>query len=123
MIIPGFLSEEGRWSVVYPPLTDQILGLFPSFVLRGSCSTTWHTLANTMSKRADVVKVYLRAILPRQLAASAPEAIVKRTIRASTNTTVDTDKCETNFAFAVFDHLIDTANNAVRAQMDMIAWV
>lgn len=123
MIIPGFLSEEGRWSVVYPPLTDQILGLFPSFVLRGSCSTTWHTLANTMSKRADVVKVYLRAILPRQMATSAPEAIVKRTIRASTNTTVDTDKCETNFAFAVFDHLIDTANNAVRAQMDMIAWV
>ena len=125
MYIPGFIEESMKGgSVTHLPLTDQIQGLFPPFVLRGSCATTWHTLANTIAQRSDVIRVYLAAIpLADELKSSVADRVIKRSIKAAMNVHSDADVCENNFAIELFDHLVEVSNNAVHGQPDMLAWI
>ena len=123
MFLPGFIDDKHHWTVVYPALTEQIQMLFPSFVLRGSYAATWHTMASTFASRRDTIRVYLRAVLPEQMIPRMIDRVMKRSVRAAVGMNSETDKCEHSFAFALFDHLVDVSNNAVRAQMNMIAWI
>ena len=116
--IPNFLESED--AAVYLPLTNQIHGLLPKFMLRGSFATTWYSMCNTLSLTRKKVKVFLNAITG---AIPQAERLLTRARKSATNMDCDTEHYQGNFAFSLLNHLLETSNNVVNWNPEMISWV
>jgi hypothetical protein len=120
LCLPNFLA--GKRGIPHLPLTDQFLNFLPTFVLAGTVATTWHTLAAVISQNKETVRLYLCAVLTRELR-KLKEKMLQRTEIAATNVNTDTDHDERSFAFVLFQHLMETSNNAFHAQPNGFAWI
>jgi hypothetical protein len=120
LCIPNFLA--GKRGIPHLPLTDQFLNFLPTFVLAGTVATTWHTLAAVMSENKETVRLYLYAVLTKELR-KLGEKMLQRAEIAATNVNPDTDHDERSFAFVLFEHLMQTSNNAFHAQPNGFAWI
>jgi hypothetical protein len=104
------------------PLTDQFHNFIPPFLLRGTASTTRHTLANALTRNRETVRIFLQAILDPQSRLPG-EKMLSILSRLSTVAISEVEGTDAPFGFSLFDHLTDCANNAFRAQTLGIAWI
>jgi hypothetical protein len=120
--IPGSIGENNH--IVHLPLSDQIQKLLPRFVLKGSFSTSWGTVMNSIGKNATKLTILLTVLVPQDNAKKLPpKAMVNRVTKLSVQITESTGKCDELFPFALLDHLIDASNNAFHAQTMRFGWV
>jgi hypothetical protein len=112
--IPGFLAAPR--SVAYPPLTEQIRGLLPAFVMRGAGAAAWHAVAEAVASNRDEFTLVMEAIGEVQAGADLVAAAQKVRVIP------EGDPGE-GFARRIVEHFVEAAGNAIAAQPAACAWV
>jgi hypothetical protein len=105
---PGLFS----WSVgvPIPPLTDQIARLIPREFRNGACAAAWQAVADTLAHNQDQVRALIGAFVRGE--EGVEERIAKVAIAG-----------DDPWAFNLVHHQMDCANNALRADPVMLAWL
>ncbi|OHT00003.1 hypothetical protein TRFO_33421 [Tritrichomonas foetus] len=121
LCFPNFFYFIDKKYSVHLPQTDQICGIFPNFVLRGSAATSWHCVAQMILNNFRSVKIFLRAITNQE--SEMKNIMYMRFEKLANQINTDTDKCDTSYPFQLFDHLINVSNNAIKSQIWGISWI
>lgn len=130
---PGFSESMHAMQPFYLPLTSNIEKLFPKWVLKGSFSTSWHTVAEGLSKNLDKTSLIYQTFQKQFAAKTASrqypdprvrlEGYLQRLAKMTSQISEDTEKTDDVFPFSVLDHLIETSHNANLAQLVRAGWI
>ena len=128
---PGFSDVAARMHICHLPLTKNLEALFPKWVLKGSFSTSWHSVAEGLSKNPEKTSLIFNTFL-KPIATNngrPPELRTQITIylhklaKMTSQMSEDTEKTDDVFPFTVLNHLIDTSVHANLAQLSRAGWV
>jgi hypothetical protein len=118
--LPGFMNSLGK-GLPQMPLTQSVRLLFPEYVLRGTFSTSWQTIADVLAAHLNGVRLHLMALMPR--VADAGEVLERTRRMASCEVTAETDKPDEPFPFALVDHLIGVSSDSLLSQPYAYSWI
>jgi hypothetical protein len=113
--MPNFLGAKP--TVGYLPLTEQIAGMLPPFVLRGTAAADWHAIAEAVVKHKSWIKILLDAMVERQVGERILSAV--RMVAP----VAEEEAGGEQFAFRLFEHLVEASGDALRAQTTGFAWI
>jgi hypothetical protein len=120
LCIPNFLTAPR--GAVGLPLTDQLAGMLPACVMRGTVAVTWHVLADTIARNADMIKVVLDAVLEPG-ARDVGNRLLGQAVKASTVVVGEMEPDADGFPFRLFEHLVETSGDAWRSRAHAFAWI
>jgi hypothetical protein len=116
---PGFFrAEAGLPQLPTPP---SFLRLLPRFVLGGSFSTTWWTIAEVMMNNHDKIRVFLSG-----LGVGEPEEVdevIDRACKMANGMAEGGEKTDEPFHVLLLDHLISGAENSLLSQPFAFSWI
>ncbi|OHT08749.1 hypothetical protein TRFO_22664 [Tritrichomonas foetus] len=119
---PGFMDKTITYASI--AMTNQINGLLPEFVMRGSFATSWNTLATVIVSNQDRIRTCLSAIAPELSEDEKQLSRLSERIKGfGSQIGEDTDKSDEYFPFLYLDHLIKTSKNSLLAQPTKFGWV
>jgi len=118
--LPGFFTSHDH--SLYLPLTDQIEGFIPQFMMRGSFTTTWIMISEVINENSDNIRIVLRALLSDEMKEKVSLAINRAEI-FSNNSGEYTEKSDTLYPSMILEHLISVSHNAFSSQDQGFAWI
>lgn len=121
VVIPGFLDAEQGLPQL--PLTGSIRKLLPDYVLKGSFTTSWHTVTDVFSRHIDKVRIVLGAVAPDEKVTRLTANLNRRAILLGVHVAEETEKLDEPFPFILLDHLIENAENSLDSHTTAFAWI
>jgi hypothetical protein len=120
--LPGFFSfTKGTPQVAF---VRSILNFLPKFVLLGSFSTSWNTVAHVLWEHRKKLRFILSALRPDvDEAVLTCEEIIETTGRMASQVREEADKVDIPVPFVLLTHLIETAGNSILSTTDALAWI
>lgn len=107
--------------VVHLPLTPTISEFLPPYLLRGSFSSTWLLMMESMNRSIDKLRICIKALIEH--GEKSAEVVTDRVKKSTLAETEDTEKEQYPMAFALLDHLINVSGNAFNCQETGFAWI
>jgi hypothetical protein len=110
--LPGFFSfSRGTPQVAF---VRSVLNFLPKFVLLGSFSTSWSTVAHILWEHRKKLRFILGALRPDvDKDILSCEEIVETAGRMASQVREEADKVDVPFPFVLLNHLIETAGNSI----------
>ena len=119
IMVPELTKSNRR--VVYLPFTQTIKSFIPDFVLKGSFSTVWHIVFDSIQANSDKFVIFYNALIdPNE---RITNNLIQRATLLSTLEDIDTDKEDEPFQITVIDHLIKTSSDVCNCQEMAFAWI
>jgi hypothetical protein len=130
LYLPGFLTRIAKpakgppeFGISPMPLTDQVKGACPPFVLQGSAATTWNITATALFEKRESLRIFLTALIPESHSSKLIRASLERVKHMAPQTAVGNPGYDSSFGFDAFEHIVATANQSFHAQACYIAWI
>ena len=120
LAIPGFMAPE--LGIPQLPLTKSIRRFLPDYVLKGSFTTSWHTVTDVCARHREKVRILLRAVVPRECEKMA-QRFEFRARKLGVHVAEETEKLDEPFPFILLDHMIDTAENSLSSWLTAYSWI
>ena len=110
--MPGFFKQNRKLNnVTSIPLIEEFLYFIPNYVLKGSFSTSFLTIIDSLSNNMNKLRAILSVLWEERNETNETEIICKRVQMLSSAVTEDSENTFLEFPFAVIDFLIDQASN------------
>jgi hypothetical protein len=119
--IPDFLRFGHE--VPQIPLTPSIRCYLPTYVLKGSFTTTWHTMAEALAAHQSKVRIYLLALTGGDVVRKSIETVLNRIDKMASHFDESSQTMKDPFPFRLLDHLIETAQNSLGGQRTGYSWI
>ena len=118
-MVPELTKSNRR--VVYLPFTKTIKSFISDFVLKGTFSTVWHIVFDSIQANSEKFAIFYNALIdPNE---KVTNALIQRATLLSTLEDIDTDKEDEPFQIAIIDHLIKTSGDVCNSQEMGFAWI
>jgi hypothetical protein len=118
---PGFVADGSERVWHFLPITDQIAGALPKFVLNGAFATAWNTIMSGMAEKMEKIRVVIEALLPEKDEAFIGD--IERRVQKMGVKIVDGEPAEVHFPFDLMEQMIENSNNVWKAQTNRFGWL
>lgn len=119
--IPDFFHFEEDLPQI--PFTPAIRRFVPEYLMRGTFTTTWHAIAESISTHSEKVLIYLQTLAPDGVNNKFFDSFSHRADKMAHNAREETGKTDTIFPFILLDHLIETSQNSLDSQPYPYSWI